>query len=166
MRAFVPFAAFCLSAVTLPAAGAGLVEVKEPAKIAATFSPRAAVRVVNVWATWCVPCVEEMADLRAIDDAFGPEVSIVGVSLDDLIPGDRAEIRSKVISFLMTHRIRYMNLYYSGSSDALADYLHFSGEIPIIIIFDRNGRELWRRQGRLDLRKTIAEIRRLLGRQP
>ncbi len=72
MRTFVPFAAFCLSLAGSSAAAASVVEVKEPAKIASAFSPRAAIRVLNVWATWCAPCVEEMADLRAIDAAFGP----------------------------------------------------------------------------------------------
>jgi hypothetical protein len=106
-----------------------------------------------------------MADLRAIDHSFGPEVGIVGVSLDDMIPGDRATTRRKVVAFLDARKIRFTNLYYSGNNDALAGYLRFSGEIPITIIFDRKGRELWRQQGRLDRQKTIAEIRKLLGRQ-
>jgi hypothetical protein len=86
------------------------------------------------------------------------------VSLDDMIPADRSSTKQKVIAFLDGNRIRFPNVYYRGSSDALADYLRFSGEIPITIIFDRNGRELWRQQGKLDRQKTIAEIRKLLRR--
>jgi thiol-disulfide isomerase/thioredoxin len=163
MRTFALFAAFCLR-LAAPAEAANLVEVKEPARIAEAFSPRASLRVMNVWATWCVPCVEEMNDLRTIDATFGPEVSIVGVSLDDMIPGDRAATRRKVIAFLDQKQISYSNIYYSGSNEALADALRFSGEIPITIVYDRNGRELWRQQGKLDRRKTIAEIRKLLRR--
>lgn len=163
MRAFVPFVVFCLS-VAATGTAANLVEVKEPGRIADAFSPRASIRMVNVWATWCVPCVDEMADLRAIDAAFGPEVSIVGVSLDDMIPGDRAAIKRKVSAFLDQKKISYSNLYYSGNSDALANALHFSGEMPVTIMYDRNGRELWRKQGRLDRQKTIAEIQKLLRR--
>ena len=165
MRAFALFAAFCLSPWCGADSLAGtLIEVKDPAKIASSFSTSAPIRVLNVWATWCVPCVEEMADLRAIADTFGTRVSLVGVTLDDMIPGDRAAIRRKVSAFLGERKIHYVNVYYSGSNDALADTLKFSGEIPITIIYDRSGRELWRQQGKIDRQKTIAEIRKLLGR--
>ena len=164
MRTFALFAAFCLSACS--SAAAKLVEIREPARIVDAFAPAASLRVVNVWATWCVPCVEEMSDLRAIGDIFGTQVSIVGVSLDDMIPADRAATRQKVAAFLDQKRISYSNLYYSGKSDALADALQFNGEIPITIIYDRRGRELWRRQGKIDRQKTIAEIKKLLRRNP
>jgi thiol-disulfide isomerase/thioredoxin len=148
----------------MSAGAANVVEVKEPSRIAASFSPRAALRVVNVWATWCVPCVEEMADVRAIGEAFGTQVSLVGISLDDMIPGDRAATKRKVAGFLDQKKISYINLYYSGNSDALASALRFSGEIPITIVYDRRGRELWRKQGKLDRQETIGQIRKLLGR--
>ncbi len=163
MRTFAPFVVFCLS-LAAAAHGANLIEVKEPGQIAKSFSPRAAVRLVNVWATWCVPCVQELADLRAIALAFGTEVSIVGISLDDMIPGDRALTKRKVSALLDRRKITYSNIYYSGSNDALADALHFSGEIPITIMYDRGGRELWRQQGKLDRQKAIAEIRKQLRR--
>jgi thiol-disulfide isomerase/thioredoxin len=162
MRAFARFAAICLSATTLHAAT--LVEIKEPAKIAGAFASTAPIRVMNVWATWCVPCVEEISDFRAIAQTFGPQVSVIGVSLDDMIPGDRAATQRKVAAFLDQKKISYSNVYYSGNSDALADALRFNGEIPITIIYDRNGRELWRQQGKIDRQKTIAEIRSLLRR--
>jgi thiol-disulfide isomerase/thioredoxin len=164
MRAYVRFVGLCLSLTAGTAAAATLIEVKEPAKIADAFPRQATIRVLNVWATWCVPCVAEIPDLRAISAAFGPEVAIVGVSLDDMIPGDRASIKAEVAGFLDRNRITYSNIYYSGTSDALADTLRFSGEIPITLVYDRAGRELWRREGKLDRKKTIAEIRKLLGR--
>lgn len=162
MRLYAPFVAFFLSATA--AGAAQVVEVREPAKIAAAFSPQASIRVLNVWATWCVPCVEEMADLRVIRSTFGPEVSLIGVSLDDMLPGDRQVSKRKVTEFLDRQRIAFPNVYYVGNSDALGDFLRFDGAIPITIAFDRGGRELWRQQGRLDRRKTISTIRKLLGR--
>ena len=157
MPTFALFAAFFLNAATL-------VEVKDPAKIPQSFAAAAPLRVVNVWATWCVPCVEEISDLGAISKQF-PQISMVGVSLDDMIPADREATKRKVASFLDQRKITYSNLYYSGNSDALADALRFDGEIPITIIYDRKGRELWRQQGKIDRQKTIATIRKLLGRK-
>jgi len=140
---------------------ADLREIRNPAEIPSVFPARASVRLLNVWATWCVPCVEEMPDLKAIDQAFGKEVAIIGVSLDYMIPEARKEA---VAGFLDRLNIAFPNVYYTGKPDDLADLLRFNGEIPVTMVFDRNGKELWRHQGRLNKEKTIAEIRNLLRR--
>ena len=162
MPKFGPFAASFLSVLfALGASAADLRPVKEPAKIAAQFPSAAKLRLVNVWATWCMPCVEEMPDLKAIDDAFGAEVVVMGISLDDMIPDTK---REKVAAFLDKQKIAFPNVYYTGNPDALGDYLKFSGEIPITIVYDRGGRELWRVPGRIDRQKTIARLREQLRR--
>lgn len=157
----VRFAASFLSALlALQVSAADLRRVKEPSKVMpAVFPTTAKVRVLNVWAMWCVPCVAEMPDLRAIDDAFGAEVAIAGVTLDDMLPDAKSE---KTIAFLDQHRIAFPNVYYTGNADELGELLQFSGEIPVTIVFDRKGKELWRHQGRLDREKTIARLRKTL----
>jgi thiol-disulfide isomerase/thioredoxin len=139
--------------------GADLRPVKDPAKIDAVFPARAKLRLLNVWATWCIPCVMEMPDLRAIDEAFGAELAIAGVSLDDMIPDAKQET---VAGFLDRYRIAFPNVYYTGNPDALGERLDFDGEIPITIVYDARGKELWRHQGRIDREKTIAQLRELL----
>jgi peroxiredoxin len=58
--------------------------------------------VVNVWATWCIPCREEMPDLQALHDAFGERgVRVVGVSVDG--PGAERD----VVRFLDAHGISF-----------------------------------------------------------
>ena len=162
MRESARFAALSLSALlALPALAADLRPVKEPAKIAAVFAKAAKLRVVNVWATWCAPCVAEMPDLRTIDQTFGDEVMIAGVSLDDMIPGAKS---ADVAAFLDKQKIAFPNVYYTGNADDLGDYLNFSGEMPVTIVFDARGKELWRHQGRIDREKTIAQLRDLLRR--
>ncbi|MBV9495990.1 MAG: TlpA family protein disulfide reductase [Acidobacteria bacterium] len=145
----------------LSAGAANLRDEKQPDRIQAAFPAKAKLRLVNVWATWCVPCVEEMPTLRAIDDAFGAELAMLGVSMDDMIPGAK---RDKVLSFLDKQKIAYPNLYYTGNADDLGDRIKFDGEIPITIVYDRNGKELWRHQGLLQRDPTIAELRKLLRR--
>src|SRR4029077_18678519 len=112
-----------------------------------------------------VPCVAEIGDLRTIGNTFGTSVSLVGVSLDDMIPGDRAVTIKKVNDFLDQKRVTYTNIYYRGNTDALGDQLRFNGEIPITIVYDKSGREVWRQQGKLDRDQAIAEIRKMLGRK-
>ncbi len=151
-----------LALLLAPAAtAADLRDVKDPAKIAAVFPEAARLRVVNVWATWCVPCVAELPELRAIRAAFGPEVALVGVSMDDMIP---ETTRQKVVTFLNNRKISYPNVYYRGNSDDLTRFYKFEGEIPVTIAFDRSGKELWRHQGPIDGTETIAELRKLLRR--
>ena len=153
------FAGLSLSLLALPLLAADLRQVKEPAKIASVFPATAKVRVLNVWAMWCVPCVAEMPDLRAIDDAFGNDVALAGVTLDDMLPDAKS---AKTAEFLDRQKIAFPNVYYTGNADDLGDRLRFNGEIPVTIVFDRKGNELWRHQGQLDREKTIARLRETL----
>ncbi len=143
------------------ASAADLHDVSDPARIKSFFPRNAKVRVVNIWATWCVPCVAEMPDLRMINAAFGPELTMVGVSMDDMIPGAK---RENVARFLDQHWIGYLNVYYKGNADDLSSYYHFEGEIPVTIAFDAAGREVWRHQGPIKSATTIDELRKLLRR--
>ena len=143
------------------ASAANLREVKDPAKIKDVFPAAAKLRVVNIWATWCAPCVAEIPELRAIEAAFGPEVALAGVSTDEAIPeGDRA----KVAAFLDRQKIAYINIYYRGNVDDLMSFYRFEGTIPITIAFDRAGKEVWRHEGPVRSAEAIAELRKILRR--
>ncbi len=162
MRRYARFAALSLSLAALPLLAADLRTVKEPARIASVFPAQAKVRVLNVWAMWCIPCVAEMPDLRAIDAAFGDEeVAVAGVSLDDMLPDAK---REKTVAFLEKQKIGFPNVYYTGNPDDLGELLKFDGEIPITIVYDAKGKELWRHTGRLKRDETIARLRETLRR--
>jgi thiol-disulfide isomerase/thioredoxin len=164
MRKFERFAVSFFSAllVTAAAHAADLRVIKDPAQIDALYPPAASLRVVNIWATWCAPCVAEMPDLRIIDDTFGKEVVLVGISMDNLVPGITKE---KVAAFLDKTKIRFANVFYTGKPDAIGDRLNFSGELPVTIVYDRKGKEVWRHEGRLNREQTIARLRELLRRK-
>jgi thiol-disulfide isomerase/thioredoxin len=158
MREFALFAATFLS---LSLFGADLRTASDPKLIAKVFPAQARLRLVNVWATWCVPCVAEMADLRAVDEAFGSEVAIAGVSLDDMIPDTKKE---QVEAFLDRQKVTFPNVYYTGSPDALGDHFGFDGAIPLTILYDAKGVELWRTQGTIRKDEMIARLREMLRR--
>lgn len=150
--------------IALPSAAGELKTANTPAEITRAYSPGATLRVVNIWATWCIPCVAEMNDLRDVDAAFDDrEVAFVGVSLDDMIPGPRAETLKRVRDFLQKKGIRYTNVYYEGNLNRLAEHFRFNGEIPITLIYDSSGRELSRHEGVIQRDKLTQELRRLLA---
>ena len=61
--------------------------------------------LLNVWATWCESCREEMADLAALEKKYAPEhVKVVAVSVDD---GDGTRVKrfaeSEKLPFTVAH---------------------------------------------------------------
>lgn len=60
--------------------------------------------LLNVWATWCPPCREEMPSIERLHKEFGGQgLAVVAVSVDD--PGKEAEIREFVREFGLTFEI-------------------------------------------------------------
>ena len=138
--------------------------VAKPADIARAPQHGAKLRVVNIWATWCVPCVHEMDDLRTVSSTFRGKVEFAGVSMDDVIPGDPQTTRNKVEKFLARKRITYPNYYYTGAQNALVDAFAFGGELPVTIVYDRAGKELFRVQGVIEKKTFSKTLNQLLKR--
>jgi len=158
----VLFSLLVLVGLTAATTAERLVEVPDLAAFRKLAPQTAPLRVLNVWATWCVPCVEEMPDLQKVAHTFASkDVEFVGISLDDALPGDRAKHKKKVLSFLNGRKIKFRNVYYTGKLNRLQDDLRFEGEIPVTFIFDRQGKELWRHQGKIDRQEMVRVIRNL-----
>ena len=53
---------------------------------------RGSVTLVNIWATWCGPCIEEMPAIERLYQALGPRgFRVAAVSIDE---GDPADVRA------------------------------------------------------------------------
>jgi thiol-disulfide isomerase/thioredoxin len=143
-------------------------EVRELANLAdvkrAIKASHAPFRIVNLWATWCGPCVAEMPDLQKLSERF-PRVAFIGVSLDDAIPGSRAEMKAKVGQFLHDRHVHYTNFYFTGRQTELTDGLNFEGELPVTFVYDSDGKEIDRVVGRLDYDSFAKKIASLEKRQ-
>jgi thiol-disulfide isomerase/thioredoxin len=107
--------------------------------------------LVNIWATWCAPCVKELPTLQAIAAREGAP-RVVAVS-QDMAP------RGSVDAFLDQHKLRDLEVWHDPkmalSSAAGVEVL------PTTILYDAQGHEVWRYVGDLDW--TGEEAARLLA---
>ncbi len=98
--------------------------------------------LLNLWATWCVPCVAEMPALDSLSRALQPaRVTVLTVSLDH---GGAEQVRA----FYAAHAIRSLPVLLDPHSTSLAA-LGLDG-IPTTLLVDRAGREVARVSGSVD----------------
>ena len=107
--------------------------------------------LVNLWASWCAPCVKELPTLDKLARSGG--VQVLAVSQDS---GPHAS----VVAFLQGHRIATLESY-QDSKMALSGALGPDVVLPTSILIDANGNEVWRYVGDLDW--TSPEAAKLLS---
>jgi thiol-disulfide isomerase/thioredoxin len=100
---------------------------------------RGRVAVVNFWATWCAPCVEEMPALDRLHASLAPEgIEVVAISVD------RGGMRL-VGPFFETHGLRALPVYLDQTGASMRAF-GVRG-LPTTIVVDRQGRDAGRLEG-------------------
>ncbi len=102
--------------------------------------------LVNLWASWCVPCVKELPTLDRLAAQKG-RVKIVALSQDIGPIGS-------VSAFLAEHGIKSLETYQDADM-AMSDKAS-APILPTSILYDREGRELWRFVGDRDWASAAA----------
>jgi cytochrome c biogenesis protein CcmG, thiol:disulfide interchange protein DsbE len=64
---------------------------------------RGKVVVLNLWATWCPPCIEEIPDLDLLQKRMGDKVTILAVSYDDTENAYKRFVREHKMDFITVH---------------------------------------------------------------
>jgi thiol-disulfide isomerase/thioredoxin len=100
---------------------------------------RGKVVLLNVWATWCPPCREEMPSLDRLQKALGgPRFEVVALSLD---AGGVEEVKR----FYRETGIASLAIYVDPGMRATAKLA--TPGVPTTLLIDANGRELGRHAG-------------------
>ncbi len=106
--------------------------------------------LVDLWASWCAPCLPGLVELQRIADRFGPGLAVVPLSTDR--GGAPAALRS------------YARLNLARLPLYLGDSASFGARaLPTAIVFDAAGREVARFEGKAWRADAIADsIERLM----
>jgi thiol-disulfide isomerase/thioredoxin len=110
--------------------------------------------LLNLWATWCAPCVKEMPQLDALAAEYGDSLRVVTVS-QDMGGAD------KVAPFF--ERMAFDHLEPWMDPDLELGFALESQSLPTTVLYDASGREVWRVVGEhdwsgADVREAIAEV--------
>jgi cytochrome c biogenesis protein CcmG/thiol:disulfide interchange protein DsbE len=146
--------ASCSSSATGDVGGADLPEVD-----AAVFEQRLTSlerpAVVNVWASWCIPCRSEAPLLANAYAAHGDEIEFIGVDVEDNQPDAKAFIAEFGIEFdQVFDRHRSVPNHYAGIGT------------PITFFFAPGGELVRTHNGIIDERDLALGIDELLHLQP
>lgn len=110
--------------------------------------------LMNLWATWCAPCVQELPSLDALQAEFGGDAfQVVAVSMD-------AADRSVPAAFLAERKLSHLALY--TDAKLLMDPALAGPGIPASVLYDAQGKEIARIFGATDW--SSPEARALVGR--
>ena len=105
------------------------------------------VLVVNFWATWCPPCLEEIPIFIGMQERLGDRgLQFVGIAIDDL---------ESVRIFAERQKMNYPTLVGQADAMALSDLAgNARGGLPYTLVLDRSGRIVSKHYGAL----TRAEL--------
>jgi thiol-disulfide isomerase/thioredoxin len=96
--------------------------------------------VLNIWATWCVPCVKEFPDLLKLREEYMEQgVHLILLSVDDV-----EDLEPKVYPFLVQKGVEFETyIRTSGDEQKFINGIDesWSGAIPLTMIYDRKGRK-------------------------
>ncbi len=108
--------------------------------------------LVNLWATWCAPCIAELPTLNALAGRADTGLTVLTISQD---MGDAA----KVEAFLKQRGFAQLPAWLDPKGDLA---FHYGVQtLPATILYDAEGREVWRYTGGKDW--AGAEAAKLLA---
>ena len=83
--------------------------------------------ILNLWASWCIPCQNEVEELLKISEESN--ITVIGVLVDDSASNGR--------EFIKNNKIPYKNILKEEESDIVLSQFNWTG-IPTTLILDSN----------------------------
>jgi peroxiredoxin len=115
-------------------------------------------RLINVWATWCGPCIIEYPEFIVLQRMYGArDFEFVSVS------ADKPDHDEKVFKFLKDKSSAVKNYHFSQDDKyALIEAIdpEWNGALPYTVLIEPGGNVVWRHQGEVDflaLKRAIVD---------
>jgi len=112
--------------------------------------------MINLWATWCVPCVEEFPDLVTANRMYRDrDFKMVTISMDAMKDKDKA------LAFLQKKQSSGLNYIYSGDSKyKLIEAIDpkWQGALPYTILVEPGGKIVYAKEGQVNADSLKAAI--------
>ncbi len=139
-------------------------------------NPTSKVRMINVWATWCAPCVAEFPGLVSISQRMSNrDFELITISVDD--PGDKAKAlaflekqhaaaSNRLTRSLSTEGRTTNNYLFTGANmDALMQALdpQSPGPVPYTLIVAPGGKVVYRHSGEVDTTELLGKLVDIMG---
>ena len=83
--------------------------------------------ILNLWASWCIPCENEVSELKIISENKG--YSVIGILVEDSAENG--------MEFIKKNKITYQNLLDSAIAESILIQFIWSG-IPTTLVLDNN----------------------------
>jgi thiol-disulfide isomerase/thioredoxin len=125
----------------------------------AARAPGAKAALINVWATWCQPCVEEFPDLVRLHRAYADR----GLRLV-LVSADFEDERDAVLEFLKKQEASFPSYLKDQKDEDFIDGIdaRWSGALPASFVVDRSGAIVDYWEGKKDYAALEAKLAPLL----
>jgi thiol-disulfide isomerase/thioredoxin len=85
--------------------------------------------ILDFWATWCPPCRKGIPDLVELQNEYGKDLVVIGISLDQ-------QTKPDVVPFIKEYRINYPVVY--GDMNVVQAYGNIRS-IPTSFVLDKDG---------------------------
>jgi len=83
--------------------------------------------ILNLWASWCIPCQNEVDELLIISEQSN--ITVIGILVDDSVSNGK--------DFIKDNKITYKNILGEEESDIVLSQFNWTG-IPTTLVLDRN----------------------------
>jgi peroxiredoxin len=121
-------------------------------------------RLINVWATWCVPCVQEFNNMVTLNRMFRDRgLQLVTISADAAAQKDKARL------FLQKKQASGLNYIYTGGDRyKMIETIDpkWEGALPYTLLVEPGGKVVYRHQGIIDFEgmKKVIFNQPMIGR--